>query len=356
MNPLLVSSTEESTGKTAIALALARHAAEAGETVGYMKPKGTRLQSTVGKTLDQDPMLAREVLDLDEEMHEMEPIVYSPTFIEEAIRGREDLAELHEQVESSYETVADGKDMVVIEGAGHYTTGGVVDLTDPDVAALLDAHVLLVTTYDEPGDVDDILAAADAFGDRLGGVVFNAVTDDDIDTVIEDVVPFLERRGITVFGGVPESQDLSGVTVAELAERLGADLLTSEAPTDAYVERFIVGAMGSDAALRGFRRTRDTAVITGGDRTDIQSAALEAPGVRCLLLTGGLRPPGAVIGRGEEEGKPIMVVQGDTRTTIDRAESVIRSGRTRSVETVDRMGELLDDSVDVDAILALVGE
>ncbi len=47
-----------------------------------MKPKGTRLQSNVGKTLDEDPMLAREILDLDAEMHQMEPVVYSPTFIE----------------------------------------------------------------------------------------------------------------------------------------------------------------------------------------------------------------------------------------------------------------------------------
>jgi hypothetical protein len=356
MNPILVSSTQESTGKTAIALALARHAAEAGATVGYMKPKGTRLQSAVGKTLDQDPLLARDVLGLDEEMHEMEPIVYSPTFIEEVIRGREDVQELHEQVKSSYEVVADGKDQVIVEGAGEYTTGAIVDLTDPQVADLLDAQVLLVATYDEPGDVDDIVAAADAFGDRLGGVVFNAISDDDMSSVIEDVVPFLEKRGITVFGGVPEVQELSGVTVAELAERLGAELLTSEAATDAFVERFLVGAMGGDAALRGFRRTRDTAVITGGDRTDIQRAALEAPGVRCLLLTGGFRPPGAVIGRAEEEGKPIMMVQGDTRTAIDRAETVIRSGRTRDVETVEVMGDLLGDSVEIDAILALGGD
>ena len=85
---ILVTATEESTGKTAVALALARLAQERGLSVGYMKPKGTRLQSNVGKTLDQDPMLARELLGLDAEMHELEPVVYSPTFIEGAIRGR----------------------------------------------------------------------------------------------------------------------------------------------------------------------------------------------------------------------------------------------------------------------------
>ncbi|RXK49026.1 phosphotransacetylase family protein [Halorientalis pallida] len=353
MNPILVSSTEASTGKTAVALALARHAADGGKSVGYMKPKGTRLQSAVGKTLDQDPMLAREILDLDEQMHEMEPIVYSPTFVQEAVRGREDLDALHESVTDNYERIADGKDAVVIEGAGEYTTGGIIDLTDPDLADLLDARVLLIANYDEPADLDDVLAAADAFGDRLGGVLFNGVSDDEFDELTEDVIPFLRERGVTVYGAIPQVQELSGVTVGELAAELGADLLTSDAPTDAYVERFLVGAMGRDAALSGFRRAREAAVITGGDRSDIQTAALGAPGVKCLLLTGGHRPSGAVVGRAEEAGKPILLVQGDTRTTIDRAESVVRSGRTRDPGTVERMGDLLADAVDLDALLAL---
>jgi BioD-like phosphotransacetylase family protein len=353
MNPILVSSIEESTGKTAVALALASHAADAGETVGYMKPKGTRLQSAVGKTLDEDPMLAREVLDLDAEVHEMEPIVYSPTFIQEAIRGTKDLDALAESVRENFETIAADTGLVVVEGGGSYTTGGIVDLTDADVAEVLDATVLLVTDYDDASDVDDVLAAADAFGDRLGGVLFNTVSDDEFDALTEDVVPFLEGRGITVFGALPTVKELSGVTVGDLAERIGAEVLTQDAPMDAFVERFLVGAMGSDAALRGFRRTRDAAVITGGDRADIQTAALEASGVKCLLLTGGHRPTGAVVGRAEDEGKPILLVQGNTRTTIDRAEDVIRSGRARDVETVEVMGDLLADSTDVAAILGL---
>ena len=353
MNPILVTSTAESTGKTAIALALAKHAADAGQSVGYMKPKGTRLQSATGKTLDEDPMLAREVLGLDTAMHEMEPIVYSPTFVEEAVRGREDPDELRERVREAYETVATGRDTVVIEGGGAYTTGGIVDMTDPDVADLLDATALLVTRYEGPSDVDDVLAAADAFGDRFGGVLFNAVGDDEFDGLTEDVIPFLEGRGITVFGALPEVSDLSGVTVDELAESIGAEILTDEAATDAHVERFSVGAMSSDAALRGFRRTRDAAVITGGDRPDIQTAALEAPGVKALVLTGGFRPTGAVVGRAEEAGKPVLVVQANTRTTIDRVEDVLQSGRTRDPDTVTRMGEVLADGADLAALLAL---
>jgi len=347
---LLVSSLEESTGKTAITLALARLARDEGDSVGYMKPKGTRLQSNVGKTLDEDPLLARELLEFEAEMHDLEPVVYSPTFIEQAIRGREDPDELRDRVREAFETLAADRDRLFVEGGGRYDVGGIVDLADPDIADLLDARVLLVAPYEIPADVDDVIAAADRFGDRLAGVVFNDVSDAAYDGLETDVVPFLEGRGIPVHGVLPSERELSGVTIAELADELGASVLVDNGQ-DGYVERFTVGAMGSDSALRHFRRTRDAAVITGGDRADIHTAALEAPGVRCLILTGGHRPSSAIVGQASEKGVPILAVQTDTLTTVERAEDVVRSGRTRDADTVDRMQRLLSDHAAVDSIL-----
>ncbi|OYR42785.1 hypothetical protein DJ82_01885 [Halorubrum sp. Ib24] len=346
----LVTATGEGAGKTAITVALARLAADRDRGVGYMKPKGTRLQSNVGKTLDQDPMLARDVLGLDAEMHQMEPVVYSPTFVEGAIRGTEDPDALRDRVREEYDELAAERDHMFVEGAASWTTGGVVDLTDVDIAELLDARVVLVAGYGSPNDLDDVLAAADAFGDRLAGVVFNKVSDDAFDSLDQDGIPFLESRGITVFGAIPHEKELAGVTVGELADELGAELLT-DAPTDGFVERFLVGAMGGDEALRYFRRARDAAVITGGDRADVQAAALEASGVACLVLTGGHRPSGAVLGKAADAGKPVLALNTDTVTAIDRAEGIVRSGRTRDARTVDRMAELLDAHVDIDALV-----
>lgn len=350
MNPLLVTSTAESTGKTAVALALARIAADRGHDVGYMKPTGTRLQSVVGKTLDEDPMLARELLGTDAEMHEMEPVVYSPTFIEGAIRGREDVGELHDRVREAFDGLAEGTDAMFLEGGGDVHTGGVVDLTDPDVAELLDADVLLVAEYGEAADVDDLLAAVDAVGDRLAGVLFNRVGDAVYDDVEADVEPFLREHGHATVGILPELPELSGVRVSALADELGADVLV-DGDDDALVRRFLVGAMGGEEALRHFRRSRDAAVITGGDRSDVATAAVEANSVRCLVLTGGHRPSGSVLGRAEEAGLPVLSVAGDTLTTVDRAEDVVRGGRTRDARTVELMRELLETHADVDALL-----
>ncbi|QCC47705.1 phosphotransacetylase family protein [Halobellus limi] len=347
---LLVTSIAESTGKTAVTLALGGLAQERGLTVGYMKPKGTRLQSNVGKTLDEDPMLARELLGLESEMHQMEPIVYSPTFVDGAIRGQEDPDELGGIVEERFGELAADTDLMLIEGGGSWTVGGIVELTDVDVADRLDAEVLLVADYEQSSDLDDVVAAAEAFGDRLAGVLFNGVTDAAFDDLEQEAVPFLESRGISVLGVVPRERELAGVRVDDLAEELGANVLTG-GDDDAYVERFLVGAMGGDAALRYFRRTKNAAVITGGDRSEIIAAALEAPGVNAIILTGGHRPTSAVLGKAEQRGVPVLSVTGDTLSVVDRAEGVVNTGRARDEETIARMRELLHDHADVDAML-----
>jgi len=353
MNTLHVTSTTDSTGKTAIGVALAKLAQERGADVGYMKPKGTRLQSATGKTRDEDPLLAKELLDLDAEVHELEPVVYSPTFVQQALRGRENPAEIRQRVRESFETIAAGADLVVVEGGGDPWTGSIVDLGEPAVADLLDTRVLLAHRYERPRDADTVLDAAARFGDRLEGVLYNVVSDPDFEALTEDVMPFLNGRGLDSLGAIPRDPGLAGVPVADLADSLGAEVVTDGAPTDGLVERYTVGAMGANSALEAFRRARNAAVITGGDRSDVQRSALEASGVRALLLTGGYRPSSAVVGAAEERGVPVLLVQTDTRTTVDRTEGVLHAGRTRSVETVSRMQELLEANVDVDALLAL---
>ena len=350
---IVVSSTEDGTGKTAIAIALAKLASEHGASVGYMKPKGTRLESAVGKTLDQDPMLAREVLDLDAEMHQLEPIVYSPTFITEVLRGRENPDSLRESVRTNFEELAADVDVMVLEGGGRLSTGAIVELTDQDIADLLDAEMLLVSHFDEARDIDDVFAAAKAVGDRLAGVIYNDISSSEFDVLTEDVMPFLDSHRINSLGYVPSDELLSGVTVQELTDELGATLLTPDVNTGNRVERFSVGAMGGESALEQLRRTRKSAVITGGDRSDVQAAALQASGVECLVLTGGYRPSNAIIGRATEEDLPILLVQSDTRVTIDRVEGVLRSGRTQRVETVERMAEHLESTVDIASLFGL---
>jgi dethiobiotin synthetase len=131
---LLVTSTEPATGKTAVALALATAAEGRDERVGYMKPKGSRLESAVDETLDADPLLARELLDPDADPSDMEPLVYSSAFLQEVVRGNEDPETLRDRVESAFERLDGQYDRLIVEGSGSPATGPSIDLTGADLA------------------------------------------------------------------------------------------------------------------------------------------------------------------------------------------------------------------------------
>jgi hypothetical protein len=73
--------------------------------------------------------------------------------------------------------------------------------------------------------------------------------------------------------------------------------------------------------------------------------------VKCLLLTGAHRPPGAVVGKAEQRGVPVLLVSGDTLSVVERCEDVVHGGRTRDEKTVDLMHDLLFEHADVDALV-----
>ena len=350
MNTLSITAIEEGTGKTAITLALGLVAQDRNMSVGYMKPKGTRLQSHVGKIVDRDPMLAAELLDLDDSLSDLEPIVYSPTFIENAVREQTVSSELQQRVQTVFTDLSTDRDLMLVEGAGRLTTGGIIELTDAEIAELFDSNVLLVCEFQQLGDLDEILAAVGDIGDRLSGIVFNRVRDIELDRLEDHAIPFLEARGCPVLGVLPHQRDLAGVTVEELTDEIGATQLTT-GDSDAFVERFLIGAMGGDEALRYFRRTKNAAVITGGDRSEIHAAAIEAPGVTCLIVTGGHRPASTVLGKAEQAGLPVLAVTADTLSTVERGEEVVRGGRTQDPKTVYKMRELLESHAEIDEIL-----
>lgn len=351
MKPLLVASTEERSGKTVVALALALAARERGETVGYGKPKGGFRRSVADGPADGDPSLAVDLLDLDADRHDLVPVVYSPGFIREVLRGRERPDPLRDRIVERVEAIHSGTDRVVLEGGTTLTAGGVADLSDPEVASVVDADVILVAQYDDPGDVDDVLAAADLLGDRLTGVLFNAVSDAAFDELASDVVPSLDERGIRVFGTLPRIPELTEVGVDRLVSEFDATVITDEAPTDKFVDRYVVGATGPSAAVERFRRTRDAVVVTGGDRTEIQTIGIDAEGVACLLLTGGIRPPDAVVGRANEIGVPLLLVDADATTVVERICGILDAGPAPSAAAVERVRTLIDDYADLDAML-----
>jgi hypothetical protein len=186
------------------------------------------------------------------------------------------------------------------------------------------------------------------------GLILNQIPEQHRDFVRKLAIPYLENENITVLGSLPRVARLSALSLGELAEVLKAQVLTETYDPQALAETFTVGAMTADQALSRFRRYQNKAVITGGDRTDIQLAALETSTV-VLILTGNLHPSPLIIQQAESLHIPILLVNQNTMETVESIERAYGKTRLGQHEKLDTFMQLMKDNVNVGAIYKGLG-
>jgi len=194
--------------------------------------------------------------------------------------------------------------------------------------------------------MDDTLAAQTRLGDSLRGVIINRVPADANEFVKQYAIPYFEKQGITILGLIPETRSLEAMTVQELYDVLDAQLLTKTYDPEAFVENLTIGAMTAEAALHRFRKQSNKAVITGGDRSDIQLAALETSTI-CLILTGNLQPSPLIIKQAEDLGVSAFLVPGTTMETIEIIEKVFGKTRLGQLNKLEKYQKLFSENIDM---------
>lgn len=340
MKALYIVSTESFSGKTSLCYGIATRMKRDGLRVGYFKPLvfyGTRIE---GHVVSEDAPFMRTALDLKEGDDLLAPVVLDPLAIENAAIGK--LANYGERIDRAFAQVSKDKDVVVIEGAATLLEGMLLGLAPQHIAERLDAQVIAVARFVNELALDGLIAAQREFDKRLLGVVINEVPRHRLDFVDDKVKNALEARGIYVFATLPQERLLLSMTVGEIAKVLDAEMVGAPERDEELVENLMVGAMSMDSALAYFRRKPNKAVITGGDRADIQLAALETS-TRCLVLTGNLRPSPLIQGRADELGVPIIIAKQDTLTTVEIIQQYFGKLRLHQPRKVERVQELLDE-------------
>lgn len=112
--------------------------------------------------------------------------------------------------------------------------------------------------------------------------------------------------------------------------------------------------MNVNSALKYFRKGRNMAVVTGGDRADIQLAALETS-TQCLILTGQVPPIQEVISRAEDLEIPILSVDLDTLTTVEIVDRAFGKVRVNEPIKVQCMSRLMSEYFDTQRLVTDLG-
>ncbi|TVM03571.1 MAG: hypothetical protein CV087_04475 [Candidatus Brocadia sp. WS118] len=320
MIPIFVASVSPFSGKNVICLGLGLQFKKDGYKVGYFKPVGFSPVFVEGVLTDEDAIFLSRALGVDVPLQSICPVILTDDTIRRLMSGEE--LNIRHKTLTAFSRASQEKDIMITRGLGRLSAGTCLRFSELDFIRESGAKVIFTDKFQSHIDMlDGFLYASKMLGEQLLGVVFNHVPPAKLNYARETLVPFLKRNGITTLGIIPKDPILSAVPIREIVNILNGKILCCEDKADELIEHFMIGAMSVESALNYFRKVSNKAVITGGDRSDIQLAALETP-TKCLILTGELYPNAAILGRAQEVGVPIVVVRSDTASTLEVCENL----------------------------------
>ena len=216
-------------------------------------------------------------------------------------------------------------------------------LVEWDVGDLPPAGQVLLVVRGSPSEADKALAGS--FGEHLVGTIATQVPP----AQIENIARELTNAGLRPIALLPEDPALAAPGVAEIQAALGAEILSEGEDPDATVEDVVIAPVYTDPARPHFGRYGRMAILTPSYKTDLQLAALES-GAVCLVITGGRQPSPYVLDRVRHEPATILLApQPTTLEAVLALSDVWTNSRFRGDEKAAAVHNLLASRLDFTA-------
>jgi dethiobiotin synthetase len=201
--------------------------------IGYIKPVGHELVTMPDGTLvDKDANILRKfsgIPDLDPRA--VSPVKLGSGFTQEYLRSddhRRETRKLQDDILSCLESLSN-KEVIIAEGTGHPGVGGIVGLSNADVANLMNASVIFLSGGGLGKALDMLEVDLSYFlfkKSRVRGIIFNKVIPDKLEGMKKLVTEELLNSKYGAFGGplrilgfLPEIGDLGKPSMRAISEK-----------------------------------------------------------------------------------------------------------------------------------------
>ncbi|MEL6868068.1 MAG: dethiobiotin synthase [Bacteroidota bacterium] len=208
---LFIASTGQHKGKTTSTLGLVAAFRAKGLNVGYCKPVGQKHILVRGQMADKDTVLFEKILQFD-----VHPDIHSPVILASGVTTRfiqnPDQFDFENDILKAAAYLEKNHDIVVYEGTGHSGVGSIVNLSNAQVAKLLDVEVVMIVTGGIGSPFDRLNMNLSLFREQgvpIKGVIINKVHPDKFERVRDNFGKALEKIGIPLIGVLPYDKMLS---------------------------------------------------------------------------------------------------------------------------------------------------
>jgi hypothetical protein len=344
MNKIIIASLRKNAGKTTVMVGMAK---ALNKKIGYLKPFGDRLIYNKKRLWDYDSALIANTFALSENPEDM-----SIGFDHSKLRYMYDEKVTREKVLDLAANMAQGKDLLFVEGGRDLAYGISVYLDAVSLARYLGGNLVIVISGDENTVFDDITYVKknmDLSGINFKGIIINKVQN--MDDFKATYLPQIQKIGVPVLGVIPYQKDLTYFSVSYLSERLFAKVVTGEDHLNRTVKNIFIGAMSVNAALQQpLLKKEGILMITGGDRTDMILVALDYQ-VTGIILTNNVVPPSHIISKATERKVPMLMVPYDTYETARRIDSMEPLMTKDDKQKIELLGKLIQENVNIQEIV-----
>ena len=357
---LFIAATRQNEGKTTLALGLILALKKRYKNIGFIKPVGQRYVQEGAIKVDEDSILIERACAMDCFLKDMSPIAVEKNFTREYLL-HPDPKPFIRQIQESFAKVAEGKDMVIIEGTGHAGVGSVFDLSNATVAKILEAPVIIVSSGGIGRPIDEIALNQSLFKEKdvsIIGAIINKILPEKLSMVKEFLARGLSRLSLDFLGVIPLERYLSSPTIEQIVEDCKGEVLNGRAFLKNAAEKIVIGAMTPHSALDYF--AAGTLVITPGDREDIILAALGLSMTKVdvkkalagLVLTGGIRPHRTIMDLIKKTELPVVLVEEDSYSAASKVHDLVIKLHPGDIAKIEKVKKLIEKHIDINKIIS----
>ena len=355
---VFIAATRQNDGKTTTSLGLLAGLQAVHPRIGYIKPVGQRFVEIEEQKIDEDTVLMDAVYQLNCPLVDMSPIAVEPDFTRKYLQASNNDA-LVKRIQRAFDRVAWEKDFVLCEGSGHAGVGAVFDLSNAQVAKILQAKVVIVSRGGIGKPIDEVALNQALFekeGVEVIGVILNKVLPDKMEFITDFARRGLKRKGLELLGVIPHHPILSSPTMDSIRMELEAKLLSDAPSRLQIVKDVVVGAMGVQNAQRFFKP--GICLITPGDREDLMLAAstttpnAQGESLAGMVLTGGLKPSSAVLDVLKRMPFPVLLAKEDSYEVASKVHDMLVKTHPGDHEKIRLIRGLIAKHVDLKRILS----
>jgi phosphate acetyltransferase len=353
-NAIYLTTTEPYSGKSIIALGLVNLLAGKTEKIAYFKPVISREGGENDSHLD---MIASQ-FNLSAPYKDM--FVFTRNEVVKQINAGNE-AYIIDTIIDRFKQLQERFDFIVVEGTDFM--GGSTNIEfDGNISIAKNLGIPAAVIVKGEGKsvqeiVDTAVSTTKSFTDegvQILTVIANKINGDNEEEIRTQLTKALPVNVIVT--SIPGNKDLGNPTMKEIHESVGGKVLFGEHLLANQVDNSIVGAMQLHNCLT--RLSKNTLIVTPGDRGDIIIGALQAnisknyQKIAGMVLTGGLIPEPTILKliEGLDTVFPIVAVESGTFKTVNRVANTQSRIMPGSKDKIALAISLFDKHVDVKAL------